>query len=90
MPRILAVTFVFVFSMTAATQLWSQEKQATEDASKSSDDSPRKLLERYFNANSPEVGSVLPDVRAFDSNGEEFRFSELKGQYSVLVFGCLT
>lgn len=38
----------------------------------------------------PRVGSQLPDVRAFDDTGREFSLSELRGEYSVLVFGCLT
>lgn len=35
-------------------------------------------------------GSPLPDVTAYDENGREFSLAELKGEYSVLVFGCLT
>lgn len=35
-------------------------------------------------------GSSLPDVKAYDETGREFSLTELKGQYSVLVFGCLT
>lgn len=38
----------------------------------------------------PEVGSMLPDVLLYDDRGEEFSTSSLRGQYSVLVFGCLT
>jgi cytochrome oxidase Cu insertion factor (SCO1/SenC/PrrC family) len=38
----------------------------------------------------PKVGSILPDVRLYDERGEEFSTKSLRGQYSVLVFGCLT
>ena len=38
----------------------------------------------------PRVGTQLPDVSAFDEDGREFSLSELRGEYSVLVFGCLT
>lgn len=38
----------------------------------------------------PRVGSQLPDVSAFDAEGRPFALSELRGEYSVLVFGCLT
>lgn len=38
----------------------------------------------------PSVGDQLPDVSAFDEDGREFSLSELRGDYSVLVFGCLT
>lgn len=38
----------------------------------------------------PRIGSQLPDVSAFDDKGRKFSLSELRGEYSVLVFGCLT
>ena len=38
----------------------------------------------------PEVGSPLPDVTVLDEHGEEWSTQELRGQYTVLVFGCLT
>ena len=36
------------------------------------------------------VGQPLPDITVYDSEGREFKLSSLKGDYSVLVFGCLT
>jgi hypothetical protein len=38
----------------------------------------------------PAVGSTLPDVTVFDSEGHEFSTKTLREHYSVLVFGCLT
>ncbi len=38
----------------------------------------------------PEVGSMVPDITLYDAEGEEFSTSSLRGQHSVLVFGCLT
>ena len=38
----------------------------------------------------PAVGTMLPDVKAFDEQGNAFSTSSLRGSYSVLVFGCLT
>ena len=38
----------------------------------------------------PRVGSELPDVVVYDENGREFSLSKLRGEYAVLVFGCLT
>lgn len=38
----------------------------------------------------PAVGSVLPDVSAFDEQGKPFSTKSLRGSYTVLVFGCLT
>lgn len=36
------------------------------------------------------VGSPLPNVAVFDSKGKELKIASLKGDYTVLVFGCLT
>ncbi len=36
------------------------------------------------------VGQPLPDITVYDAQGKEFSLSSLKGNYSVLVFGCLT
>ncbi len=38
----------------------------------------------------PEVGTMLPVVKAFDEQGNEFSTASLRGSYTVLVFGCLT
>ena len=38
----------------------------------------------------PEVGTTLPTVTVFDEQGKEFSTASLRGQHSVLVFGCLT
>ncbi len=40
--------------------------------------------------NLPEVGATLPDITLYDDGGKAFSTSSLRGQYSVLVFGCLT
>ena len=57
------------------------------------EDSPgwdRQALEAKFEAASPAIGAPLPDLSAYDAEGREFKLSSLKGNYSVLVFGCLT
>ena len=38
----------------------------------------------------PGVGDSLPDVQVYLSDGTPFSTGELKGNYTVLVFGCLT
>lgn len=56
-------------------------------------DSPgwdRQALEAKFEAASPAIGAPLPDLSAYDSEGLGFKLSSLKGNYSVLVLGCLT
>jgi hypothetical protein len=39
----------------------------------------------------PLQGKELPEVSGFDADGEPFAIRDkLKGQHTVLVFGCLT
>ena len=39
----------------------------------------------------PKVGSLIPDVSVFDSEGRNFILREnFKGRHTVIVFGCLT
>ena len=53
-------------------------------------DSPRERVNRQFDASAPRIGESLPDIAGLNEDGQEFRLSDLKGQYAVLVFGCLT
>lgn len=43
-----------------------------------------------FQGSGPALGQPLPDITVYDAEGKEFKLSSLKGDYSVLVFGCLT
>ena len=45
---------------------------------------------RDFAEKEPRVGETLPAVSAFDEQGQPLDLDQLKGQYAVLVFGCLT
>ena len=36
------------------------------------------------------IGSTLPDLTAYDEAGRDLPINQLKGDYTVLVFGCLT
>ncbi len=46
---------------------------------------------RGSSENMPKVGSLIPNVSAFDSEGRNFALREkLKGRHTVIVFGCLT
>lgn len=48
----------------------------------------RQLSERFQSA--PEIGETLPDVTLYDAEGDKLNLRDLKGSYSVFVFGCLT
>ncbi len=43
-----------------------------------------------FGSSAPNVGDSLPDITVYDSEGKEFNLRRMRGNYSVLVFGCLT
>jgi hypothetical protein len=47
-------------------------------------------VRRIFDETSPKLGTLLPDLKCYDADGNEFRLRSLKGQHSVLMFGCLT
>ena len=36
------------------------------------------------------VGKQLPDINVVDAAGNQISTSDLRGKYTVLVFGCLT
>lgn len=46
--------------------------------------------ENGFDRLKPAVGELLPNVTAFDAKGKKLALKQLRGQYTVLVFGCLT
>ena len=53
-------------------------------------ESARERMIRRFDAASPKLGEPLPDVSGFTVDGEPLSLKALKGDYKVLVFGCLT
>lgn len=52
--------------------------------------SARGQLQSRFAAKAPAIGAELPDASGFTADGEPINLRDLKGDYSVLVFGCLT
>ena len=52
------------------------------------DAQPRGQQEQL--AGAPAIGDSLPEVQIYLADGTPFLTSQLKGSYSVLVFGCLT
>ena len=51
----------------------------------------RKIVDERFAAAAPAVGRPAPDVAVFDASGKEHQLRALlKGNYAVLVLGCLT
>jgi cytochrome oxidase Cu insertion factor (SCO1/SenC/PrrC family) len=65
-------------------------QEPSESAAEEKPEQPRQIVIRVFNETSPEIGQPIPAVACFDETGERFQLRQLKGQYSVLMFGCLT
>ncbi len=93
MLRVFTTTVTLAALMGSVVPLAGEEEKQTEGESESgatADVSPKEALKIHFDDHSPPVGSALPDVLAMDADGNEFRLGDLKGHYSVIVFGCLT
>lgn len=80
---------VCLSTMTAAV---AQQSVPPNPAAKAAEEVPmtRGGVIQKFDGSSPAIGARLPDLKAFDADGREVRLGSLKGQYTVLVFGCLT
>lgn len=67
-------------------------QEGTTDATKSEANSVSLAgqLAIEFDSAAPKVGEALPDVMVYDAHGRPFNLGVLKGDYSVIVFGCLT
>jgi len=48
------------------------------------------IYNQRFLKQQPLVGDQIKDIVAFDAQGKEFNFKDLRGKYTVLNFGCLT
>jgi len=53
-------------------------------------DNPRAELQRKFEASGLREGAEFPDAQIYDAKGNPFQTGEFKGDYTVLVTGCLT
>lgn len=71
--------------LLVATCAFAQERRG--DAAGRAD---RGDTDTRFEQAKPAIGDLLPDVAAFDENGQKLKLRDLKGQYTVIVFGCLT
>ena len=45
---------------------------------------------KMFSEKDPKVGDTISGVAAYDESGKPFNLDQLQGNYTVLVFGCLT
>jgi cytochrome oxidase Cu insertion factor (SCO1/SenC/PrrC family) len=73
--------------MIVAPSAAAQPPQANE---RPTANSPRDQVNRGFDRSAPQLGEPLPEVTLYNARGEQVRLSDLRGQHTVLVFGCLT
>lgn len=52
--------------------------------------SGRSQVSSAFSRSAPGIGESIPEVTVYTADGKKFSTSQLKGSYTVLVFGCLT
>lgn len=76
--RSVAISAVLLSAGPAATQESKPEE------------TPRQAVVRQFERTAPAIGEPLPQVELYDARGKPVRLAELRGSYTVLVFGCLT
>ena len=50
----------------------------------------KKQREEDFLNAKPLVGDTLPALTVYAPDGKEVKTADLRGQYTVLTFGCLT
>jgi cytochrome oxidase Cu insertion factor (SCO1/SenC/PrrC family) len=50
----------------------------------------RSALRARFEASGLKVGAAFPEIDVCDADGKPFNTRSLKGQYTVIVNGCLT
>ena len=85
---------VLMFMLWVATVGVAQQRGSAKSPQKPGPrggaESPREQVIREFEAKSPSIGTPLPDITILDAEGREFPLRNLKGDYTVLVFGCLT
>lgn len=60
------------------------------EAQQRSKNSARSRLNGRFDSSAPKIGEALPAVSGFTAEGRPLNLKVLRGQYTVLVFGCLT
>ena len=50
----------------------------------------RQQVVSEFDRKAPKVGDSVGGIELLDAEGKPFNLTDLRGQHSVLVFGCLT
>ncbi len=81
---VLATLLLTTFCYRAAGQELAQRQRP------GSGSGPAQAMQAVFARSAPDVGQQLPDVAGYRSDGTKVSLRDLRGKYTVLVFGCLT
>lgn len=73
--RLIQVLFLTLVVMSCSTDVQAQKL---------------KEREEEFLTEKPLIGDPLPDVTVYSADGTPFHTADLRGQYTILTFGCLT
>lgn len=85
--RLVVVRFFVVKSLLMISCLaplaWAQQPRG-------SDRNPRERANQEFEREAPKVGETIPEIELLDAEGKRLTTRDLRGNTTVLVFGCLT
>jgi hypothetical protein len=82
MQRYTAVCLSLTFFLIQPFGLAQNADTAPQDA--------RNQVTQTFERTAPALGGPLPSLSLFDGKGNQLNLDQLRGHYTVLVFGCLT
>ncbi|MFV1967199.1 MAG: hypothetical protein ACC628_17355 [Pirellulaceae bacterium] len=86
----LTLVLLLCFVAIGVAQQKGPSETVQKPSAKKAAESPRERVIRRFESKAPGIGDPLPDITVFDADGNEFPLQSLRGDYTVLVFGCLT
>ena len=93
--RVFLSTLLIVFGTIASVNAQSaggpgDKKNDPGGAAVGANSQQMQNVRKWFDASGLKVGSPFPAADIFDAAGKPFNTKSLRGQYTVLVNGCLT
>jgi len=84
------LTGAIMATICFASVSYAQRPRGNEQTTAEKKLSPKEALERRFQEFPLRVGEAFPEVDIYDDSGKPLNTRSLKGQYTVVVNGCLT
>ena len=89
-PSLAGLAVLFCWAGVGFAQRPAMSKSARPASAAAGAASAREQVNWQFESKAPGIGEPLPDITVLDAEGRDFPLRDLRGSYSVLVFGCLT